>query len=502
MDVSALNLATIGAMPEEGALAAPGASAIGAAAFATMLSGLGVAAQPAGTDPVVPAAPVAPIDMASVDGVPAEGEVPPVDPVLLIVAPVAVALPKGSKGDTSKPSPPVVSDEREPATDTEMPTTASLGLPPLLAALVAPTLAQAAPVQTAPTARDGLMSSEPALTLTPVLTGSSMPAMPTAGVTSAVTVPPPATAVATLPVPPAPVAAPSPAEQAAAADPVAPVIAAAIASPGKPAARAASPSAPAATEPVNIESAAPSRTPVATVAAPPAQSPSPAAAPPPRRAASAQPTGLDAVVPSKSREKPATIVDAAAPLASRPLPVAPALAPAPDLATAVPSAAPAEAALPAEPLIEHQLDMAREGEWLDQLTRDIVRTASTEGSLRFRLNPEHLGSLQVELTQGQAGASVRLTADTEQARSLIADARPQLVAEARAQGVRIAEAHVDLSGRGEGQAGGQSAPQSQAGNGGRGGREVPVQEYLTSWQPESAEEEATPSRRSAAERYA
>ena len=144
--------------------------------------------------------------------------------------------------------------------------------------------------------------------------------------------------------------------------------------------------------------------------------------------------------------------------------------------------------------------MAHEGEWLDQLTRDIVRTASAEGSLRFRLNPETLGSLQVEVTQGQAGASVRLTADTEQARSLIADARPQLIAEARAQGVRIAEAHVDLGGQGQSQ--GQFAGQSPAGHGGRGGRDVPAQEYLTSWQPESVEEEAAPPRRSAAERYA
>jgi flagellar hook-length control protein FliK len=96
--------------------------------------------------------------------------------------------------------------------------------------------------------------------------------------------------------------------------------------------------------------------------------------------------------------------------------------------------------------LEQQLDLAHEGEWLDRLARDIARSSGTEGALRFRLNPEHLGTLHVQLTQGDAGASLRLTADSEAARAIIADAQPRLVAEARAQGVRIAETHVDLGG--------------------------------------------------------
>ena len=150
-----------------------------------------------------------------------------------------------------------------------------------------------------------------------------------------------------------------------------------------------------------------------------------------------------------------------------------------------------EATPAAEIILERQLDFAHEGEWLDQLAKDIARTGG-DGQLRFRLNPEHLGSLHVELTQGAAGASVRLTADTEAARTIIADARPQLIAEARAQGVRIAEAHVDLG----------SGSQSQAGQGQRDGRELPERTYLTSWKPESAEETTTPPRRSTSERYA
>lgn len=102
----------------------------------------------------------------------------------------------------------------------------------------------------------------------------------------------------------------------------------------------------------------------------------------------------------------------------------------------------------AELVIEQQLDMAHEGEWLDQLARDITRSASSDSSpLRFRLNPENLGSLRVEISQDRNGAAVRLTTDTEAARAIIADAQPRLIAEARAQGIRICETHVDLGGQ-------------------------------------------------------
>ena len=49
-------------------------------------------------------------------------------------------------------------------------------------------------------------------------------------------------------------------------------------------------------------------------------------------------------------------------------------------------------------------------------------------------------------SQSDRGTSVRLTAETEAARQILADAQPRLAAEARAQGVRIAETHVDSSG--------------------------------------------------------
>jgi flagellar hook-length control protein FliK len=97
--------------------------------------------------------------------------------------------------------------------------------------------------------------------------------------------------------------------------------------------------------------------------------------------------------------------------------------------------------------VEHQLDMSTEGEWLDGLSKDIARIAGEGGTLRFKLNPENLGSLRVEITPQANGTAIRLTADTDAARAIIADAQPKLVAEARAAGLRISETHVDLGGQ-------------------------------------------------------
>jgi flagellar hook-length control protein FliK len=98
--------------------------------------------------------------------------------------------------------------------------------------------------------------------------------------------------------------------------------------------------------------------------------------------------------------------------------------------------------------LERKLDLVRDTEWLDRLARDIAQAGSRDTPLRFRLHPQTLGHLQVELQQGDHGTAVRLTVETEAARQILADAQPRLAAEARAQGVRIAETHVDLSGSG------------------------------------------------------
>ncbi len=106
---------------------------------------------------------------------------------------------------------------------------------------------------------------------------------------------------------------------------------------------------------------------------------------------------------------------------------------------------------------DRQLDLARQGAWLDGLSHDIAATGTGAGPLRFAVAPQHLGTVQVELARGGDGATVTLTASSEAGRVALADARPQLVAEARAQGIHIASAQVDVGG---GQAGSQSRSSS------------------------------------------
>jgi flagellar hook-length control protein FliK len=106
---------------------------------------------------------------------------------------------------------------------------------------------------------------------------------------------------------------------------------------------------------------------------------------------------------------------------------------------------------PADQMISHHLDLAKDSQWLDSLARDIARAANSESHMRFQLSPEHLGTLKVELLNGSNGTSVKLTTETEAARQILADAQPKLVAEARAQGLRISEAQVNLGNHGGGQ---------------------------------------------------
>lgn len=122
------------------------------------------------------------------------------------------------------------------------------------------------------------------------------------------------------------------------------------------------------------------------------------------------------------------------------------------------STAPAAEAAVGEPAtvdqsVDRQLELVRDHQWLDRLARDISQATNQQGHLRFQLNPEHLGALTVELTNSASGTSIRLTAETDQARAIIADAQPRLLAEVRAQGLRIAESHVDLNQQGGGSSG-------------------------------------------------
>lgn len=100
--------------------------------------------------------------------------------------------------------------------------------------------------------------------------------------------------------------------------------------------------------------------------------------------------------------------------------------------------------------IQRHLDLARDTQWLDRLARDISQAATQQGQLKFQLNPENLGALTIEIANSAAGTSIKLSTETDQARQIIADAQPRLLAEVRAQGLRVAETHVDLNQQGSG----------------------------------------------------
>lgn len=190
---------------------------------------------------------------------------------------------------------------------------------------------------------------------------------------------------------------------------------------------------------------------------------------------------------------PATIqAVAAAPVTELPQP---ALSPAAtqSVTDAAEKTATADGTRTADLVAERKLDLSRDSAWLDRLARDISRAASDDSPLRFRLHPQTLGSLQVELQQGDRGTAVRMTVDTEAARQILTDAQPRLAAEARAQGVRIAETHVDLSGSGR-HAPGDQRRQDEA-------RQTPLIRTATGAGAE-ADAAARASRRARLDRYA
>lgn len=150
----------------------------------------------------------------------------------------------------------------------------------------------------------------------------------------------------------------------------------------------------------------------------------------------------DSDAPADADEAPASPVTASAGTAA-PLPVATPSAVAPSASAPTDSLAPETAQV--DQIVNRELDLAKDGRWLDQLARDISQTATRDGQLRFQLNPEHLGALTIEIANSASGTAIRMTTESDQARAIIADAQPRLLAEVRAQGLRVSESHVDLN---------------------------------------------------------
>jgi flagellar hook-length control protein FliK len=115
---------------------------------------------------------------------------------------------------------------------------------------------------------------------------------------------------------------------------------------------------------------------------------------------------------------------------------------------------------------DRQLDLAKQGAWLDGLARDIASAGDSSGTLKFQVAPQNLGPVSVEVRRGDDGSAVTITASDEAARAILSDAKPQLIAEARAQGLNIANAQVDLGSSTSGSGGGQQPDSQQQQRGG------------------------------------
>lgn len=124
--------------------------------------------------------------------------------------------------------------------------------------------------------------------------------------------------------------------------------------------------------------------------------------------------------------------------------------------------------------------------WIDRMAQEIADLANGDGRARFRLNPETLGSMEITVRHTADGISVRFEVDNESTRALLAHTEQRLQAEARANGLRIADTQVDLA-----------QQQNQ-----RGGRERPAEQPLIAIRTTSSETTTTAERAPASARYA
>lgn len=147
-------------------------------------------------------------------------------------------------------------------------------------------------------------------------------------------------------------------------------------------------------------------------------------------------------------------------------------------------------------VVTRHLAVARDGQWLDSLAKDIAATGGSNSNLSFTLSPEHLGSLKVDILSGSDGASVHMTTDNDTARNIILDAQPRLAAEARAQGLTLKETSVSTNGdsprQAQSQAQQQSASQSSSQQGGQDRRTFAqaAQQPLSATVSNAADEES------------
>jgi flagellar hook-length control protein FliK len=92
------------------------------------------------------------------------------------------------------------------------------------------------------------------------------------------------------------------------------------------------------------------------------------------------------------------------------------------------------------------LDLAQGDLWLDDLAQDIVSMSNTQDKINFRLLPQHLGRMDVNMTTSSAGLTVNIQTETEAARTLLVAGQPRMIDEIRSHGIRVVETQITSGG--------------------------------------------------------
>lgn len=157
------------------------------------------------------------------------------------------------------------------------------------------------------------------------------------------------------------------------------------------------------------------------------------------RAASSQPTEA---VPRRDVDK-----DAVTPLLATPrsdMVAAP---------TMIPLAAQPAVLVPVQPMVPvadlsaslgaQVVDMGVSGQWIDSLARDIAGLSANGAQGRFQINADMLGPIQVDIRQGDKGATVALTVATDLAEQALRQDGDRLRLDAGLAAVKISEVRIE-----------------------------------------------------------
>lgn len=93
-------------------------------------------------------------------------------------------------------------------------------------------------------------------------------------------------------------------------------------------------------------------------------------------------------------------------------------------------------------VVERQLDLIRNEQWLGELAHDIASTTGDANRLSFRLMPHQLGRLDVDVSRSHNGLSLSIQTESDSATAILSAAQARLADEIRAQGVKLADTQM------------------------------------------------------------